>query len=168
MYWLLAVAMIIVIVAVVVIWQKHSSFPAINTESELQARLNTAQPKFDLGEESLHVLSEAERLDSKNPMVWIQLGSQLCCAGYYEKALGAFERSKRYPLPIPQMSAIVDVWDGITLDALGRRQEAIAAYTKSLETLRADDRCDTPWFVINRDWVKQRLTTPFSPSMIHR
>ncbi len=137
------------------------------TDTELQAILNATQPDYDLGKESLNALSQAERLDTKSAFVWMQIATQLCVAGYYEETLSALERSKRYPLPAPSMSAILDAWEGIALDAMGRRQEAVSAYTRSLEMIE-DHRCDTPWFSITHDWVQQRLETPFSPSMIRR
>jgi proline iminopeptidase len=81
-----------------------------------------------------------------------RLGSALYDEKRYEEALEAFKKSDSLVL-----------WQGIMLDLLGRRDEAIKCYQKELENKYFFGwQFDQYGIVINEDYIKQRLETPFT------
>jgi tetratricopeptide (TPR) repeat protein len=79
---------------------------------------------------------------------------------HYEMALEAFTR---LAAAAPGRDYMATVWQGIVLDLLGRREEALARYRTALA------KSDTPTLThsqyrltIDRAWVEQRLNQPFT------
>ena len=110
------------------------------------------------------VVAKALELNIDQTLFWGRLGRQLYGWGYYDDALAAFKRRTEL-LEKANSDWVVSAygWQGLLLDLLGRRSEAITAYKKALE--KSTDRrfsYDGDPVTISREWLEERLKTPFS------
>lgn len=81
----------------------------------------------------------------------------------YEKALYALQRykytaSKSNPEELKKYDHCPDAWQGMVLDLLGRRDEAVSCYKKVLQNFK--EKCDY-CSQVDRKWLEDRLKTPF-------
>lgn len=88
---------------------------------------------------------------------FLKLGFALYDAKRHEEALAVFQRMEQAAAG----AGVALVWQGHMLDLLGRRAEAIAAYKRALASSPAN-RHEQYGLVLNEQYVKQRLQTPFS------
>lgn len=92
---------------------------------------------------------------------WFKLGLTLFDGGYYKESFNAFEKFTEFnPPKLDHFAALV--WMGHLQDLFGNREEALKYYNEALKhdigfTMRHDQ-----WGMkIDRQWVEERLKTPF-------
>ncbi len=131
--------------------------PPEMTEKELSKR--TDQMEWTgVGKQALDLFHKAQELNSADFNVWKKLGLTLYDGEYYSEALEAFERAAK----LTEGQAWVIVWQGHILDILGRREEALQRYREALERGEGiNSQHDQYHMRINREWVEERLKTPF-------
>jgi len=88
---------------------------------------------------------------------FLKLGFALYDAKRYAEALAVFRRMEQAGAG----AGVALVWQGHMLDLLGRREEAIAAYKRALVSNPLNQHSQYG-LVLNAEYVKQRLQTPFS------
>jgi proline iminopeptidase len=91
-----------------------------------------------------------------DPGVLLRLGFALYDAKRYSEALVVFRRME--PVGDPGVAL---VWQGHMLDLLGQREESVATYRKAL-TMELGTQHDQYGIILSKDYVEQRLKTPFS------
>lgn len=101
---------------------------------------------------------------------YYRLGLALFHEMHYAEALEAFAEAKHHPCPYPELNQeyeyITLIWQGICLDLLGRRSEALAAYQQALELDVEDPIRHEPvparWKVEASDhWIREHLKRPY-------
>ena len=138
--------------------------PSLKWAPEVAFKIDDA-PWKGSGAQALDLLREAGDLSDAYYRTWFKLGLILYDGGYYDEALQAFRRVGPPPDGIViefQFAALV--WQGHILDLLDRREEALQQYRRALDMNTGEDdymRHDQYGLIINRDWVEQRLKTPF-------
>ncbi len=103
-------------------------------------------------------------MDIKQTLFWGQFARKLYDWEFYEEALAVFKRRTEL-LEAMQSEWVMSAygWQGLLLDLLDRREEAVAAYQKALET-----ETDREFFyegdpvTIQRVWLQERVETPFT------
>lgn len=96
---------------------------------------------------------------------WTKLGLMLYDARHYPEALDAATRVARIDAG-PDWRFAALVWRGHLLDLLGRRQEAIASYQEALKVPGMPSMQHSQYkLIINKQWVEERLKTPFERKM---
>jgi hypothetical protein len=59
------------------------------------------------------------------------------------------------------------IWQGHIYDVWGKREEAIDKYKQALKVENFEDMRHDQWgIVLNYEWVRQRLETPFTKEMV--
>lgn len=110
------------------------------------------------------MVAQALEMNIDQTLFWGQLGRQLYDWALYEDALAVFERRTEL-LQDLESEWVVSAygWQGLLLDLLGRRTEAISAYKKALEeqTDRDFSYHGDP-VTISREWLEQRMEAPYS------
>ena len=110
------------------------------------------------------VVSRALKLNIQQTLFWGRLGRQLYDWSLYDEALDVFERRLELLKEAnSEWVASVYGWQGLLLDLLGRRSEALAAYERALavETDREFSYAGDP-VTISREWLEERLKTPYT------
>ncbi len=109
------------------------------------------------------LVQKALQLNIKQTLFWGKLGRKLYGWGLYDDALAVFKRRTELLEEIKSEWVVSSYgWQGLLLDLLGRRTEAVAAYKKALET--PTDRefsYDGDPVTISRIWLKDCLQKPF-------
>jgi len=109
------------------------------------------------------LVDSALKMDIRQTQFWGRLGRQLFDWQMYEPALKVFKRRQALLEDMKSewvMSACG--WQGMILDLIGRREEAIAAYQKALEIQTDRDFAyNGDPVTINTEWLKERLKSPF-------
>lgn len=113
------------------------------------------------GESALDAFKRAKSVKLDDAYPWYRLGLILFGGGYYQESFDAFKKANELNLTgLRRFTALV--WMGHLLDLQGNRAEALKYY---LEALRFDTgqtmRHDQWELQINRQWVEERLKTPF-------
>ena len=131
-------------------------------EIEIRRKLSSLPARAEI--DSLPVLvGRALATDIEQTSFWGKLGRQLYDWGLYAEALAVFER--RTGLLESMESEWVRSaygWQGLLLDLLGRRSEAVAAYEKALAvTTDREFAYDGDPVTVSRAWLEERLKTPF-------
>jgi tetratricopeptide (TPR) repeat protein len=96
--------------------------------------------------------------------VWMKLGMALFDGRYYQQALEAFQRLSQLAAAEKDSTGefVSLVWQGHLLDILGRRDEAVQLYKEALQKDTGQTmRHDQYGMTVNRQWVEERLKTPF-------
>lgn len=113
------------------------------------------------GEKALRAYEKAKSLKLDDAGSWFKLGLTLFDGGYYRESFEAFQRvTELNPPQVNRFSSLV--WMGHLKDLEGSREEALKYYNEALkydtgQTLRHDQ-----WGMrINRQWIEDRLKTPF-------
>jgi hypothetical protein len=93
---------------------------------------------------------------------WFRLGLNLYDGAHYAEALESFRAGGAQALT-PETVTMSLVWQGHVLDLLGRRGEAVEAYRKAAASCPAafSLRHDQWRMRIDRQWIEQRIATPF-------
>lgn len=119
---------------------------------------------------ALSSLAEIHRLGLPSNRQYYRLGLALFHEKHYTEALEAFAEAKHHPGPYPDLNAEYDyinlIWQGICLDLLDRRSEALAAYQQALEMdvdgpIRHEPVCGRYNVETSDNWITQRLNTPY-------
>src|SRR5208282_5539520 len=122
------------------------------------ARVNQ-MPWTGAGEAALEAFRQACDLKNEDPGIWFKLGLTLYDGRHYPEALDAM---MRVPGSDSDWRFGSLVWQGHLLDLLGRRAEAVARYEEALKVPGAQSmQHDQYNLVINKQWVEERLKTPF-------
>jgi tetratricopeptide (TPR) repeat protein len=112
----------------------------------------------NVGKRAQDLYKKAGELKLTEPRTWLKLGLTLFDGGYYQESLEAFERAS----DLNKQQAWLVVWQGMLLDLLGQRPQAIARYQKALAIGKGiNSTHDQYGLRIDRKWVEARLTTPF-------
>ncbi len=134
-------------------------------EQAIRKKLSSLPSRADIDSLKL-VAAKALDLDIEQTLFWGKLGRQLYDWSLYEEALTAFEHRAKL-LEEAKSEWIVSAygWQGLLLDLLGRRSEAIAAYEKALELPTENDfSYNGDPVIINNEWLKARIKIPFTRS----
>jgi tetratricopeptide (TPR) repeat protein len=119
-------------------------------------------PWTEAGDEALEVYRQAREMKIEDAGIWFKLGSTLYDGRYYPEALDAMTRAAGVAGSDSDLRFGALVWQGHLLDLLGRRAEAVARYQEALKTPGSPNlRQDQYNLVINKQWVEERLKTPF-------
>ena len=120
-------------------------------------------PMVGSGEQALELFAEAKKLRKPYPHTWIRLGIMLYDGKYYQEALEALRRAARPSWrTLPFHSFVAYTLQGIVLDVLGCRAEAVKAYEKALATGDGYGfQMDQYSLTIDQQWLEERLKTPF-------
>ena len=117
---------------------------------------------------ALDLLDMAKDLGLKQPGLWFKLGLVLYHQERHGDALEAFqqanETSTTQENTVWRTAALV--WKGHMLDLLGQRDEAVLRYEQALDS-NVDIQIQHGHYgiVIDRDWVKARIHTPFQRAL---
>lgn len=109
------------------------------------------------------LIDRALEIDIRQTLFWGRLGRRLFEWQMYEEALKVFKRRQALleDLESPWVMSACG-WQGMILDLLGRRDEAIGAYQKALETgAERDFAYSGDPVTINIEWLKERLIAPY-------
>jgi len=93
---------------------------------------------------------------------WFKLGMCVFEGGYYTEAFDSFKRMTDLKLP-KSYHFYALVWMGNVMDAQGKREEAVKYYKESLKyDTGSATRHDQFKIESSREWVEERLKTPFN------
>jgi tetratricopeptide (TPR) repeat protein/predicted DNA-binding antitoxin AbrB/MazE fold protein len=99
---------------------------------------------------------------------WVLIGIKLIGAGYFDEAMDCFQRAEVSGSTHSYLFATI-IWQGHLLDIKGEREKAIEKYYQALE-MNDDEigqmRHDQWGIVLTKDWVRQRLESPFTIEML--
>jgi tetratricopeptide (TPR) repeat protein len=122
------------------------------------------------GDDAVRLFSKARELKLREGDAWFKLGMTLYDGGHYEKALDAFRYTSEHEKS-PGLHFTAIVWQGHLLDLFGQREDALRCYDQASkhEALKRDPtyECQHAQYHmrINRQWVEERLKTPFTKEM---
>lgn len=134
------------------------------TAEELAFRRKLASiPPYSVIDSIPQLVEGALAANIDQTLFWGQLGRKLYDWGKYEEASKVFQRRAELLENIESnwvMSAYG--WQGLLLDLLGRRDEAVQMYQKALgvKTDQEFSYSGDP-VTISREWLEERLKTPF-------
>ncbi len=116
----------------------------------------------DSAQEALELLARATEFSLRHEWSWFWLGLTLFDGQLYEEALGAFKRAGELAdEPLQQAAPIV--WQGHMFDLLDQREKALEMYRKAnVDPFPGTMRHDQYGIAVDKDWVAERLRTPFS------
>ena len=120
-------------------------------------------PWIGAGDQALALYEQARKLSVKDGDVLLKLWMLLYDGRHYEKALDACrDAAGLYKGSDKVRYFMAMYWQGILLDLLGRREEALECYREALP-LAGDVKMQHSQYemVIDRAWVEQRLKEPF-------
>ncbi len=119
-------------------------------------------PWEDAGKPALTVFEAARSSGLKDANLWFTLGIKLIAGGYYAEAFAAMN-AIRESGPPKEMNFLALTWMGHLQDLMGERQRAIGYYQEALNLDPGGPgmRHDQWGITINRQWVEERLKTPF-------
>jgi tetratricopeptide (TPR) repeat protein len=116
-------------------------------------------PWTGVREKALDAYRQARELKIADNATLFKLGLLLYDSRYYQDSLAAMTQ---VPGADPGWGFAATVWRGHLLDLLGRRAEAVACYREALKaTWTRPMRHDQYNIVVNKEWVEERLKTPF-------
>jgi len=133
-------------------------FYSVSEVTELISQL----PYQSAGEKALEMYQQAVDLKLTEPRPWFKLGLTLFDGGYYPESFEAFKKlSELKPEDLILFTAFV--WLGHLKDLLNEREAAVKYYQATLKhdtgkTMHHDQY----GLKINREWVEERLKTPFA------
>jgi tetratricopeptide (TPR) repeat protein len=132
--------------------------PPPAAQRELMAKIRL-MPWTGAGEAALKAYREAREAKIEDAGIWLKLGLMLYDGRYYQEALEVM--TQLAPSDSDWRFAAL-VWQGHLLDLLGRRAEAVALYREALKFPGSPRiQHDQYKLVINKEWVEDRLKTPF-------
>lgn len=115
------------------------------------------------GKEALKAFELARSSQLKDINLWFSLGIKLVDGGTYAEA---FESMKKImeSSPPKEMNFVALIWMGHLKDLLGEREKAVEYYQEALkyDTGGTAMRHDQWGISLNRQWVEERLKTPFT------
>ena len=120
-------------------------------------------PWTGAGDQAAPLYELARKLNVKDGDVLIKLWMLLYDGKNYEKALDACREAARLYKGADQFRSFMALyWQGMLLDLLGRRDEAVECYREALP-LAGNVKIQHSQYdlVVDRAWVEQRLKEPF-------
>lgn len=119
-------------------------------------------PWSGAGEQALKAFQKAEEMKLDNASHWFKLALILFDGGYYAQSFESFNKFTSFnQTGLRQFTALV--WMGHLKDLMGQRAEALTYYKKALEADTGQTMRHDQWGLqINRQWVEERLKTPFT------
>ena len=143
--------------------------PALTTQTE-----NLAQSIIDLpwtggGKLALELFKKAEQTGLADASLWFKLGLVLYDGKFYNPALGSFRHITQLETTCGQLYKFgAYAWQGHIYDLKGKRKEALDCYKSALAIEGRNRgltvRHDQFGLVINRAWIKERLSSRFTAS----
>jgi len=136
----------------------------VQASNDWQKMLETA----DYGRKSNETIAQAyspDWLDAfTEPSMFLKTGFALYDAGKYQEALDVFARMSQTTEDNALYSAIAQVWQGQMLDLLGRRDEAVAAYTNAanMDVARKIRHDQFGMAYSPSEYARERMETPFT------
>jgi tetratricopeptide (TPR) repeat protein len=133
----------------------------IFSAEELKAKID-ALPLVGAGDEAYRIYrwamdGDREQLGEQ----WYYLGLALFDGGYYSQARRAFYYANKYGGEDDQFITLV--WLGHLYDLMNNRSKAVEYYQKALDAWKGNSISHSQYnMVINEQWVKERLETPFT------
>jgi len=127
-------------------------------QREVMAKVSQ-MPWTGAGKAALEAYQQARAMKIQDGQFWGKLGLLLYDGRYYQEALEVMTQVAQSDSDW-RFAALV--WQGQLLDLLGRRAEAVVRYQEALKV--PDPRTmkhDQYKLVINKQWVEERLKTPF-------
>jgi tetratricopeptide (TPR) repeat protein len=133
--------------------------PAAPSARSLAAKIQNL-PWTGAGAAALELYREASRVKLDDIPVRVKLALMLYDGRYYQEALEMFKSLAADTQTELRFDAAA--WEGVVLDLLGRRAEALAAYHEALQAPgQPIIRHDQYGLRIDKKWVEERLQTPF-------
>jgi len=118
-------------------------------------------PWTGAGKEAIKSFKKAKGIKFIEPKSWFKLGMTLFDGGYYKESFEAFQKVVELNPPKTYHFGAF-VWMGHLRDLMGKRGEALKYYSKALKHDTGRPlRHDQYGMQINRQWVLERLKTPF-------
>jgi len=112
------------------------------------------------GNKALRIFNDIQNIKKDcTGFYWVKLGLCLFDGKHYAEALQIFKRDiKENPSSFSSL-----VWQGHVLDLMNRREEALSCYKQAIEMMKPTSmaRNDQYGIIIDIDWIKDRLETPF-------
>ena len=119
-------------------------------------------PWTGVGKAALESYQQAREMKIHDAGFWVKLGLLLYDGRYYQEALDAMMRLADVAGDGSAWRFAAIVWQGQLLDLLGRRDEAVARYQEALKMPGSPSMShDQYHLVLNKQWVEERLKTPF-------
>jgi len=116
-------------------------------------------PWTGVGEAALDAYRQAREAKIGDAEVQFKLGLVLYDSRYYQESLEVMTQLAQGD---SDLRFAATVWEGHLLDLLGRRAEAVARYQEALKVPGAHAiRHDQYNLVIDKNWLEERLRTPF-------
>ncbi|MFC2085440.1 M1 family aminopeptidase, partial [Bacteroidota bacterium] len=110
-------------------------------------------------DEALNIFSKASQINLKDYYSWYKLGLILFASRDDEEALQSFQKA----LELGSENFIIFVWIGHMNDLKGDRETALEYYNMALEHDTGGSVQHSQFGLkINREWVEERLKTPFT------
>jgi hypothetical protein len=117
------------------------------------------------GNEAIAAVYSKEWLDAlPDPTLFLKTGFALYDMGRYQEALDVFARMSETTETGSSYSAVSLIWQGQMLDLMGRRAEAVAAYTSAAD-MNVSGQMQHDQFGLAyspSDYAKQRMQEPFT------
>jgi tetratricopeptide (TPR) repeat protein len=128
------------------------------SQRELMAKIRQ-MPWTGAGEAALEAWQQAREMKIEDAGIWLKLGLMLYDGRHYQEALEVMTELAKGDSDW-RFTALV--WQGHLLDLLGRRAEAVERYQEALKLPGSPKiRHDQYKLVIDKQWVEERLKTPF-------
>ena len=120
-------------------------------------------PWVGAGKRALDVFHEAKKSGLADPDSRFKLALTLYDGKYYEQALDAFREAQAQAKDDPLRAFVALAWQGLLLDLLGQRDEALKCYNEALKKSAKPEIALGPYGIklLNREWVQKRLKEPF-------
>ncbi len=127
-------------------------------QRELMAKVRQ-MPWTGAGEAALEAYRQAREMKIQDGLFWLKLGLLLYDGRYYQEALEVMTQLGQSD---SDWRFAAMVWQGHLLDLLGRRAEAVACYQEALKMPGTPRMQHSQYnLVIDKQWVEERLKTPF-------
>jgi tetratricopeptide (TPR) repeat protein len=137
--------------------------PPTLTSEELQKEIKSL-PWTGAGKRAVELFDKMQALNPTDQDIWMKLGLTLFDGRYYPQALEAFRRLSQLAAAAKDSAGefVSLVWQGHLLDLLRRREEAVQSYKEALKKDTGQTmRHDQYGMAVNRQWVEERLKTPY-------
>ena len=116
-------------------------------------------PWTGVGQAALDTYRQAREAKIADSAILFKLGLALYDSRYYQESLEVMTQVAQAD---SDLRFAATVWQGHLLDLLGRRAEAVARYMEALKVPGTPTmRHDQYNLVIDKNWVDERLKTPY-------
>ncbi len=118
-------------------------------------------------DEGMELYKMALESDVQDYQIWFKLGMVIFEGGYLDESFICFEKLIELKAPLDYIF-MAKTWFGNIRDAQGRREEAVEFYKIALDAAPDDSgwRHDQFGIQSNREWIENRIKTPYDWSTI--